>query len=143
MVLSSFGIARQNNSAITLNRECGSKGIASPNEGNDFAGIAEGRIEAAVCVVARQGKLVRCSFVLVTSADYQFAIELQCDGTRRRAGISDAGKMGLDLAAAAESWVQAPINVVTGQHKVIKFTVGPAPLTPTAMILPSACRIRS
>ena len=32
--------------------------------------------------------------------------------------------MGLDLAGVAESWVQAPINVVTGQHKVIKFTVG-------------------
>ena len=82
-----------------------------PDESQHFPGLAESGVERAVRVVAGQGKLARCSFVLVAPADYKLAIGLQRDTGRSRAGIKDAGEMSDNLTSSTKLWSRLPLAI--------------------------------
>ena len=82
----------------------------------DLAVTTKGCIQAAIAVVAGQGKVIARGQLVRITRHYDLAIRLDGDA----AGIVlRAGEVGGDLATRPEGRVQAAIGVVAGQRKVI------------------------
>src|SRR5438874_2152532 len=85
-------------------------------DGGDPAVTVEGGVQAAVRVIARQGKIRIGKTGSCIPRHYQLAIGLDEEGEDL---IRVAGEVGGDPAAAAKGGVQAAVRVIARQGKVI------------------------